>query len=479
MRRDGWTLVAFTAGGAALRFAALGDQSLWFDEALSAVTVAGSIGDVFESLEQQALPPLYFLVAWVWVRIFGDGDAALRSLSAVAGTLTIPVAYAAGRELVDRRAGLVAALLVALSPPLVWYSQEARSYALMVLMCALSLLFFARARGTGRPRDLALWVVVSALAFMTHYFSVFPIVAEAVLLLAAHPRARAVRAGIGAMAAAGLLMAPYALYQRRHGGAEWIASLPLSDRARSAVRVLTTGTPVPPHRLATLVLLAGLVLVVLALVRGGMRERRGTIAALGVAAALLALPVAAAAAGSDYVLDRNFLAACVPSAIAAGAGAAAAFSSGRAVAAGATAALVVLVATFAVQDLRLHDDPYRARDDWKGLAERLGHPAVDRIVVVAPRWQVTPLERYRPELTWMTEPRDVRELVTISYAETLPRPAARATPRPPAVFRQRERFRFHRMIVTRFVAPRPMRVSPAALTAPNRDGAGAFLQPRL
>jgi mannosyltransferase len=469
-------VLALTAGGAALRFATLGDEGLWYDEALSAVTISGSIGDVFEGLEQQALPPVYFLVAWVWVRIFGDGDAALRSLSAVAGTLTIPVAYAAGRELVNRRAGLVAALLVALSPPLVWYSGEARSYALMVLMCALSLLFFARARNGGRPRDLALWVAVSALAFMTHYFSALVVAAEAALLLAARPRDRAAWGGVAAMAAAGLAMAPYALYQRRHGGVEWIENTDFTDRVRGAIRVLATGTPMPPQRLATLVLLAGLVLVALALLRNGARERRGTIAALAVGTALLALPLAAAAAGSDYVLDRNFLAAWVPFAIAAGAGAAAALSSRRAVAAGAAAALAVIVVAFAVQDVRLHDDPYRARDDWKGLAERLGRPADDRIVVVAPRWQAAPLERYRRELRWMTAPHAVREVITVSYAETLPRPGARFAPPPPPPFRQVERYRFDRMVVTRFEAPTPTRVAPGAITIPRPDGAGAFVQ---
>ena len=68
---------------------------------------------------------------------------------------------------------------------LIWYSQEARSYALLALFCALSLLYFVRAlrRGRRRAATSSLWGVFSALALATHYFAVFPLAVEAVLLL--------------------------------------------------------------------------------------------------------------------------------------------------------------------------------------------------------------------------------------------------------------------------------------------------------
>ena len=62
----------------------------------------------------------------------------LRSLSALAGTLTVPVCYAAGRTLVSHRAGMIVAALSAVSPLLVWYSQEARAYGLFVLFGSFS-----------------------------------------------------------------------------------------------------------------------------------------------------------------------------------------------------------------------------------------------------------------------------------------------------------------------------------------------------
>ena len=53
------------------------------------------------------------MLVWVWQKVFGSGDIALRSLSALLGTATIPVVYAAARELASRRAGLLAAGLAA------------------------------------------------------------------------------------------------------------------------------------------------------------------------------------------------------------------------------------------------------------------------------------------------------------------------------------------------------------------------------
>ena len=111
----------------------------------------------------EATPPLYYVLAWVWTKLFGSGAVGIRSLSAVFGTVTIPVAWWAGRTLVARAAGLGAAALVAFSPYMVWYSQEARAYALLVLLCGISLALFAQALRRPESRWLAWWAVASAL----------------------------------------------------------------------------------------------------------------------------------------------------------------------------------------------------------------------------------------------------------------------------------------------------------------------------
>src|SRR5207248_8367161 len=126
----------------------------------------------------ESTPPLYYVLAWSWVRIFGWSEAALRSLSALLGTATVPVAYLVACSFAGRRVGLLTALLMACSPILVWYSQEARSYSLFVFFSALSLLFFARLVERYRPADLAAWSAVAVLALTSHYFSVFLLLVE-------------------------------------------------------------------------------------------------------------------------------------------------------------------------------------------------------------------------------------------------------------------------------------------------------------
>jgi Dolichyl-phosphate-mannose-protein mannosyltransferase len=70
------------------------------------------LGGMLRAIPQvEATPPLYYVVAWVWARVFGLDEPGIRSLSALAGTATVPVVYLAARELATRRIGLVAAAL--------------------------------------------------------------------------------------------------------------------------------------------------------------------------------------------------------------------------------------------------------------------------------------------------------------------------------------------------------------------------------
>ena len=170
-----------------MRFASLDVQSYHHDEVITAMRVIpGSFGDMLHAVKtSESNPPLYYVLAWGWAKAFGTGEVGLRSLSALFGAATVPLGYCIGAELASRRAGLIAAALVAVNPMLIWYSQEARSYALLVFFCAASLLFFARALRTRSGRDLALWALASALALCSHYFAVFAVGIEALWLLVA------------------------------------------------------------------------------------------------------------------------------------------------------------------------------------------------------------------------------------------------------------------------------------------------------
>ena len=126
---------------AALRFYHLGAASLWSDEIFSRYypDVFGLHFLLTDGLSKEPTPPTYYLLLRGWIAVWGDSATALRSLSAVAGILCVPVAYLLGTELGGRRQALASALLFALCPTSIYFAQETRVYALFMLAASLVL----------------------------------------------------------------------------------------------------------------------------------------------------------------------------------------------------------------------------------------------------------------------------------------------------------------------------------------------------
>lgn len=129
---------------AALRFFRIGHQSLWADEGNSAAMAGRSLAEISARAAADIHPPGYYWLLNLWSRIFGDSEAALRSLSAVWGILTVWLVYQIVSRLFDRRTALIAAFFAAINPFLIYYSQEARMYAQLAALAAL--LFYGLAR---------------------------------------------------------------------------------------------------------------------------------------------------------------------------------------------------------------------------------------------------------------------------------------------------------------------------------------------
>lgn len=183
-------LLALSAG---LRFHALAAQGLWSDELFSAsiVTQVGQgqawyhyVPKVFPDLRigDSALtwkagensPPLFEALLWLWTRVFGESDFAMRSLSAVAGTLAPVVLFAGLRRPLGGVAAGVAGLLMALSPAAVSYAQEVRGYALLMLLASAAVVRLVRfalvPREAGVPGPRFGWdVLLYLLLAWTHY----------------------------------------------------------------------------------------------------------------------------------------------------------------------------------------------------------------------------------------------------------------------------------------------------------------------
>ena len=373
-----WALIALTAFGAALRFHWLGSQGYWGDEDGTIYWARGSIkGLIVGTSYKEATPPLYFVAAWMWAKFFGLGEIGMRSLSALAGTATIPVVYLAGRALASRTAGLIAAAFAATSPLLLWYSQEARGYAFFVLFTSLGLLMFARTLRTGSKRDLVAWTALCDVSLATHYFAAFAIVPEAVWLLVSRPEyRRATAVATLQIAAFAALLAPLAIRQQDAQRVAWISRIPLDYRIRQIPRQFVFGFTSPPTWLTIAVAALALIGLATPLVRfllgHGDLNPAGKWAALCLVMLLVPILVAA-----GDVITRNLIYAWVPFAIAV-----AAIIAGQprylALAVGGLMSLL-LAAAFVASESQISDQ----RPDWRGAAQVLG-PAVAARVIVPP-----------------------------------------------------------------------------------------------
>jgi mannosyltransferase len=451
-------LALIVAAGAAIRFAGLGSQSWSPDEGVTVLIMKVSFGDLFTAVRHsESTPPLYYALAWVWAKVFGLNEAGLRSLSALAGSLTVPVAYLAGAALVTRRVGLVVAALAAFNPLLVWYSQEARAYALLVLLVTASFLFFVQ-------RRLVWWAIVSALALATHYFAAFVIGPEAVWL-AWELRRRAL-VPVGIVVAAGAALLPLAIEQRATGHTSWIGDIPLGQRIKEVPKKFLIGEQGSPGKygsLAETLKFFGVAIVaagaVLAITRTDPRERRGAIVAASIGAAGLALPLLLKLTGLDYFAAYNLQAVWIPLAIAlaAGLGARAADGLGLALAAG-------LCAVFLATVLEVDANPTLQRYDFKGAARTLGRPARARAIVLSPQVGEQPLAAYVRGLEFFPlRGASVSEIDIVgmhSQDESTRRRALGPPPRPSnRAFRLAGRVDTDTFTIVRYRATRPMRTT--------------------
>jgi len=191
-QRRPWLIVgALVLIGLAVRVVLM--RSIWVDEAISIHQAHMSLGGMLDNLRAtDRHPPLHYLILWLVVRLFGDGELAVRAPSILASAALIPVLFSLGRELFDRRTGLVAAGFATFAPLIVWYGQEARMYALFMLLGVLALWAQVHVLRDGRTRFWVAYAGITIALLYTHYFAVIPIaIQQVVFAVAAWKRAQA------------------------------------------------------------------------------------------------------------------------------------------------------------------------------------------------------------------------------------------------------------------------------------------------
>ncbi len=183
-------LTAITVGGLLIRLPLMGD-SLFGDELSTYFVVRDDFRGMLVQVAgpQEWTPPLYFAIAWLFSKL-GSDPWLLRLPSLLAGVATIPLVYVLGSMTVGRRAGAVATVLVAFSPAMMFYSTEARAYALLafLVICSTIVLLVAMQR-----ESLGWWVLYALLlaaSMYTHYASIFILIGQTAWAFAVSPGSR-------------------------------------------------------------------------------------------------------------------------------------------------------------------------------------------------------------------------------------------------------------------------------------------------
>lgn len=279
-------LLAVLVAAFALRVYDLDAQSLWYDEAVTAQVVQQGLAELARWTADDIQPPLYYAITAGWVRLAGASEWALRFPSAWFGVLAAALAFALAQRLFGAPAGLMAALLAAVHPLWLYYSQEARMYTLLTALGMAAGYAVLRltavgvtAQVAGRPRPSALerpggtaspaqrrswpgavggerfwwWCLFTAAAIAllyTHYFALFLLVGLALFFVLAlavgRPPAWRRLLAEGVVVAAVILLAylpwlPNAVRRFSQDASYWRGTLKLDEALRHLAISFTTG----------------------------------------------------------------------------------------------------------------------------------------------------------------------------------------------------------------------------------------------
>ena len=179
-RNTFWGILAALVGlSAVLRITGIDHQSFWIDEIASLSMAQDELTGDFSRLRSDVHPPLYFLLLGLWTDIFGSSEAAVRMLSVLPSLAAVVVLARLGARLYGARAGLFAAGLASVSLLQIYYAQEGRSYAWLMLFGLLSSDALVRWRMRGQPGSAVAYAGWTTALLYTHYFGFLLLAAQA------------------------------------------------------------------------------------------------------------------------------------------------------------------------------------------------------------------------------------------------------------------------------------------------------------
>jgi hypothetical protein len=205
----------------------------WMDEAIAVGIASHHLSAIPGILRMDGSPPLYYVLLHFWMDAFGNTTSATHAMSIVFGMLTIPAGYWAGRTLLDKRTGMVAAVMFASSAFITQYSQETRMYSLMALLGLLATVGFVKAFVHRERRYAVLFVLAEVAMLYTHAWGIFFGGASFIALVLLYWRGDAefrqslIKDAAFSYGAIVVLFAPWLptfLYQAGHTAAPWDTS---------------------------------------------------------------------------------------------------------------------------------------------------------------------------------------------------------------------------------------------------------------
>lgn len=153
------------------------NQSLWRDEAFSVLLSEGPITQVIKLTAGDFNPPLYYLLLHFWMKIFGNGEMAIRLLSYLFHLSLVYLSYKFAQKLrLSKFITTFLLLAIFLNPMLIYFAFEARMYSLLALLATASMYFFYL-------KDWRFYILTTALGLWTQPFMVFVIVSQGLYLL--------------------------------------------------------------------------------------------------------------------------------------------------------------------------------------------------------------------------------------------------------------------------------------------------------
>jgi mannosyltransferase len=243
--------------GTLLAFYRITDRSLWLDEAAS-VAIASQHGiALWHAMEHDGGNMLaYYALLHVVLDIFGDGALAIRFVSALATGATVALAGLLARRVFDRRVAFATGLLTAVSLPLVYWGQDARSYALMIALVTASFLAFVALvdHEPGSAASRWAWLAYVASTVLAAYmsFEAALIVPAQLIALVWAPR-RPLRSVLSAVLAIGACCVPLLALAQSRGSSQlfWVPKPNLAQLHQTLEVLLSAGLQPNFHLTAT------------------------------------------------------------------------------------------------------------------------------------------------------------------------------------------------------------------------------------